>query len=182
MSRPPIIAPAPDPVAVVVMGVAGAGKTTVGEALAKRCGYAFVDGDALHPAANIAKMSAGQPLTDADRAPWLAKVAAWMDARLAEGRSGVVTCSALKRKYRDQLAVGRPGVRLVLLDGSHALIAERVANRKGHFWPAGLLDTQFADFEPPGPDEAILVIDVAPPVDVQVAEIVDRLALKPAKA
>ncbi|THD70971.1 gluconokinase [Phenylobacterium sp.] len=180
MSRTP--SPALDPAAIVVMGVAGAGKTTVGQALATHCGYAFVDGDALHPAANIAKMSAGQPLTDADRAPWLAKVADWMDARLAEGRSGVVTCSALKRKYRDELTLGRPAVRLVLLDGSRELIEARVAKRTGHFWPPGLLETQFADFEPPGPDEAILVIDVAPPVDIQVAEIVERLALTPAAA
>jgi gluconokinase len=173
---------APDPVAIVVMGVAGAGKTTVGQALATRCGYAFIDGDALHPKANIDKMSAGQPLTDADRAPWLAKVADWMDARLSEGRSGVVTCSALKRKYRDKLTAGRPAARLVLLDGSRQLIEARVAKRTGHFWPPGLLDTQFADFEPPAADEAILVVDVAPPVEVQAAEIVERLALRPARA
>ena len=164
------------------MGVAGAGKTTVGEALAERCGYAFVDGDALHPASNIAKMSAGEPLTDADRAPWLAKVADWMDARLAEGRCGVVTCSALKRAYRDQLTDHRPQARLVLLDGPRELIAERVASRTGHFWPAGLLDTQFAIFEPPGPDEGVLEVSVAQPVETQVGEIIDRLALRRASA
>jgi gluconokinase len=165
------------PVAVVVMGVAGAGKTTVCEALAKACGLAFIDGDALHPKANIEKMASGHPLTDADRAPWLAAIAAWIDARLAEGRSCTVSCSALKRAYRDQLRVGRSGVRLVMLEGSREVIAERIAGRKGHFWPQGLLDTQFADLEPPQPDEGVLVVGIDKTVDEQVAQIAKALGL-----
>jgi carbohydrate kinase (thermoresistant glucokinase family) len=155
------------------MGVAGSGKTTVGKALAKRLGRAFRDGDELHPAANIAKMKRGEPLNDADRAPYLANVAAWIDG--LAGAPGVVTCSALKRAYRDVLTDGRPDVRIVFLDGSKSLIAERMAHRKGHFMPASLIDSQFADLEPPAPDERPIVVPAGLSVEAQVDEIVAAL-------
>lgn len=150
--------------ALVVMGVAGAGKSTVGAALAARLGCAFRDADSFHPPANIAKMKSGTPLTDADRSPWLAAIAAWIDAQRAAGRLGVVTCSALKRRYRDVLTGGRTDVRLVYLKGEMALIARRLAARRGHFMPAALLESQFDALEEPGPDEAPIVaaIDAAP--------------------
>jgi carbohydrate kinase (thermoresistant glucokinase family) len=159
--------------AVVVMGVAGSGKTTVGRALAARLGWPFKDGDELHPPANIAKMKRGEPLDDADRAPYLANVAAWID-ELA-GKPGVVTCSALKRAYRAVLTDGRPQVRIVYLDGSKALIAERVAHRKGHFMPPSLNDSQFADLEPPGPDEHPIVVPARLSAEAQVSEIIRAL-------
>jgi carbohydrate kinase (thermoresistant glucokinase family) len=146
------------PPVLVVMGVAGAGKTTVGLELAARLGWAFEDGDDLHPAANIAKMKRGEPLDDADRAPYLANVAAWIDRRAAAGEPGVVTCSALKRAYRAVLTEGRPFVRIIYLDGSPALISERMAHRSGHFMPPSLLASQFEALEPPGPDENPIVI------------------------
>ncbi|HZC15652.1 MAG TPA: gluconokinase, partial [Caulobacteraceae bacterium] len=124
MSAPPIL---------VVMGVSGAGKTTVGKLVAKDLGWPFADGDDLHPKANIDKMRAGIPLNDADRAPWLAAIGAWMDARSKANEPGVVACSALKRAYRDTLRTGRPQVRIVYLRGSQAKIAERLAHRTGHF-------------------------------------------------
>ncbi|HEY2358737.1 MAG TPA: gluconokinase [Phenylobacterium sp.] len=171
----------PDPMVIVVMGVSGVGKTTVSEALAKRCGFAFIDGDTLHPKANIEKMSSGRPLNDADRAPWLGKVKDWIDAQLAEGRSGVVSCSALKRKYRSELVSGRADVRLVLLEGTRALLAERLAGRMGHFMPPTLLDSQLADLEQPDPSEHVTTIDVGPPADQIVDQIVAALGLKAAR-
>lgn len=165
------------PTVIVVMGVSGAGKTTVGKALAERCGYLFEDGDDLHPAANIEKMKSGQPLDDADRAPWLANVRGWIDARFAEGRSGVIACSALKQQYRIDLAACRAGPRLVLLEGPRALLLKRLAARKGHFMPIALLDSQLAAFEPPSADEDILTVNIAPPVDRIVSEIVAALRL-----
>jgi gluconokinase len=144
---------------LVVMGVSGAGKTTVGELLAARLGWPFVDGDDLQPKANIDKMRSGTPLTDADRAPWLAAIGAWIDARAPN--PGVVACSSLKRAYRDALRQGRPQVRIVYLRGSKPEIAERLAHRQGHFWPAKLLDSQFADLEEPTADEDAIVVDIA---------------------
>jgi carbohydrate kinase (thermoresistant glucokinase family) len=158
---------------LVVMGVAGVGKTTLAEALADRLGWAFQEGDALHPAANIAKMTAGQPLTDADRLPWLDAIGAWIDGRLARRQSGVVTCSALKRAYRERLSSGRPGVTFVFIRLDQARVAERIARRKGHFMPPSLLASQFADLEPPGPDEPVIVVDGAAPIATQV-EAVER--------
>ena len=128
--------------------------------------------------ANIEKMSSKRPLNDTDRAPWLAKVRDWIDAQLAEGRSGVVSCSALKRKYRSELAAGRADVRLVLLQGSRALLAERLADRKGHFMPPTLLDSQLADLEQPDPSEHVTTIDVGPPADQIVEQIVATLGLE----
>ena len=161
---------------LVVMGVSGAGKSTVARPLAERLGWTFQEGDALHPAANIAKMKAGVPLTDADRLPWLVAIGEWMDKEAAAGQGGVVTCSALKRAYRDILTKDRPFVRFVYLKGSRDLIAERVAHRAHHFMPASLLASQFADLQPLGADEHPIVVDVDQPVEAQVEEIVRAVA------
>ena len=168
----PAMAP---PTILVVMGVSGSGKTTVAARLAERLGCAFQEGDALHPPENVAKMSAGTPLGDADRAPWLARIAACIDGWRREGRSGVVTCSALKRAYRDVLVGDRPGVRLVHLAGGRDLIGGRLAARRGHFMPPALLDTQFATLEPPAPDEKALVIDIAGDPEAIVEAIVESM-------
>jgi gluconokinase len=160
---------------LVVMGVSGAGKTTVGELIAKRLGWAFVDGDDLHPKANIYKMRSGVPLTDADRAPWLAAIGAWIDARGVAGEPGVVACSALKRAYRDGLRAGRPQVRIVYLRGSQSEIAERLAQRSGHFWPAGLLASQFADLEEPSPDEDAIVVGIGETPEAVADNIIAKL-------
>ena len=135
---------------LVVMGVAGSGKTTVARMLAERLGWRFQEGDALHPPGNVAKMSAGTPLTDDDRWPWLHAIAAVIDGWRAEGASGIVTCSALKRAYREILVGGRADVRLVHLAGDKALIAARMAARKGHFMPTALLDSQACTGEATG--------------------------------
>ena len=160
----------------LVMGVSGAGKTTVGEALARRLGWEFQEGDALHPPENVAKMRAGHPLDDDDRAPWLAAVAAHVDAWRRAGRAGVVTCSALKRRYRDVVVGDRPDMRLVFLYGTRALLAARLGQRRGHFMPAGLLDSQLATLEPPGPEEKPISVSVALPVEAIVERIAAALA------
>lgn len=159
------------PAVLVVMGVSGSGKTTIAALLAGRLGWAFEDGDDLHPPANVAKMHAGVPLTDEDRRPWLAAVAAWIDATRAAGGHGVVACSALKRRYREVLTGGRPDVRLVYLRGDRELIARRLRARQGHFMPASLLDSQLAALEEPGPDED----PIAASVEGSPGEIVDRI-------
>jgi len=146
---------------VLVMGVSGCGKSTVGTLLAERLGVAFADADAFHPPANIAKMSAGVPLTDEDRWPWLDAIGAWLDARATVG--GIVTCSALKRVYRARLLEGRSGVRLLHLHGEPALIGARQAAREGHFMPSSLMTSQFATLEPPAPEEGCITLSVAPP-------------------
>src|SRR4249919_161758 len=160
---------------LVVMGVSGSGKTTIAKALADRLGWAFEEGDNLHPGSNITKMRSGHPLDDRDRWPWLEKVADWIDGWRQAGKSGVITCSALKRSYRDFLVRGRPDVRLLYLHGDIELIAARVAARKGHFMSASLLDSQLATLEEPGPDEYPIYADVARPVDDIIAEIVRDL-------
>ncbi|HEY5107410.1 MAG TPA: gluconokinase [Caulobacteraceae bacterium] len=170
--------PTSAPPVLVVMGVSGSGKSTVAKPLAARLGWTFQEGDALHPAANIAKMKAGFALDDADRAPWLAAIGDWIDGQTARGAGGVVTCSALKRAYRDQLARGRPQVRFVFLRGSRALIATRVARRTGHFMPASLLDSQFAALQPPGLGEHPIDVDIDQPVEVQVDQIVRSLDVR----
>ena len=161
----------PGPVSViVVMGVSGAGKSTVARCLASRLGWDFEEGDALHPASNLAKMAAGEALTDADRAPWLAAVASWIDTELVSSRHGVVTCSALKRSYRDQLR--RPGVLFVLLDVPRPELERRVTHRHGHFMPASLLDSQLEALEPPACDEdAVTVQSGAEGADAVVARV-----------
>jgi gluconokinase len=151
---------APSP--IVVMGVAGSGKSTVGAALARRLGVPFVDADTLHPPANIDKMTAGEPLDDDDRQPWLDKVGEWL---AGHGTGGVASCSALKRKYRDQLRAHCPRVEFLHLSGSPALIGGRLAARFGHFMPAVLLRSQFAALQPLGADEPGLTVDVGGDVD-----------------
>lgn len=145
---------------VVVMGVSGSGKTTVAQLLAERVDARFAEADQFHPQANIDKMSAGHPLDDEDRAPWLADIAAWLGARAATGEAAVVTCSALKRAYRDVLRTAGPGVRFVHLAGPQQVIADRLQGRSGHFMPPTLLDSQYADLEPLGEDEAGVTLDV----------------------
>jgi gluconokinase len=141
---------------VIVAGVSGSGKTTVGAMLAGRLGWTFADADDFHPAANIEKMRTGIPLTDADRWPWLRAVAAWMDERIAGQESAVVGCSALRRSYRDLLLGGRPEARMVFLATDPEVLARRLAARVGHFFPEQLLGTQLEALEPPGPDERVV--------------------------
>ena len=160
---------------LVVMGVSGSGKTTIAVPLAKSLGWRFQEGDDLHPPANVAKMHSGTPLTDADRWPWLRAIAALIDEWRAAGLSGVITCSALKRVYRDILIGDRPDVRLVYLQGDRALIAGRLQARHGHFMPATLLDSQFATLEEPGPDERPITVHIGPAPEVLVAEITRQL-------
>jgi len=162
------------PPILVVMGVSGAGKSTIARELAARLGWAFEEGDALHPEANVAKMHAGIPLTDADRQPWLERVAAWIDDQRARKQPGIITCSALKRSYRRIVIGGRPEVRLVYLRGGRDLIAEHLAGREGHFMPPSLLQSQIDTLEEPGPDEDPLTVDVGPPA-AQVADEIIRL-------
>jgi gluconokinase len=150
--------------AVVVMGVSGSGKSTIGPLLAAALGGGFTDADDFHPAENIAKMAAGTPLEDADRWPWLDR----LGAHLAR-QGGVVGCSALKRAYRDRLRGHRPDLAFLHLAGDSKLIAARQAARPGHFMPAGLLASQFATLEPPGADEAALTLDVSAAPEAVVA-------------
>lgn len=145
-------------VVVVVMGVSGSGKSTVGRLLAERLGVPYAEGDDFHPPANVAKMSSGQPLTDEDRWPWLRLLADWIRAH--GGSGGMITCSALKRKYRDVLCSAGTPVWFVHLAGEQAVIAARLAARSGHFMPAALLDSQLADLEPLKPDEPGMVLDI----------------------
>jgi gluconokinase len=145
-------------VILIVAGVSGSGKTTVGTLLAERLGWRFADADEFHPAANIEKMQAGIPLTDDDRWPWLHAIAAWMDERIAAGEPAVITCSALKRSYRDVLLGGRPRAQMIFLAPDREVLTRRLAARHGHFFPGQLLGTQLASLEPPAPDEHVLTI------------------------
>ncbi|HEY0183277.1 MAG TPA: gluconokinase [Rhodopila sp.] len=157
------------------MGVSGSGKTTVAAGLAHALGWILLEGDSFHPPANIAKMKAGVPLTDEDRLPWLRAIAAREDELLAEGRSAVVACSALKRAYREILIGGRPDTLLVYLRGSKALINERMKARKGHFMPPALLDSQFAALQEPGPDEHPIIVDIGGPVETVIQDALRQL-------
>ena len=159
----------------VIMGVSGCGKSTVAGLLAKRRGWSVIEGDAFHPPANLEKMSAGIPLTDDDRWPWLRAIAAEIDARHARGESSVVASSALRRAYRVILIGKRSGVVLVYLQGSKELISARMKARHGHFMPPSLLDSQFATLEEPGPDETPIVLSIEPPVEAIVDELERQL-------
>ena len=167
------------PCALIVMGVAGSGKSTIGETLAGRIGWRFEDGDRFHPASNVAKMSAGVPLTDDDRWPWLQAIADEIDRLCAAGERAVVACSALRRVYRDVLIHGRNDVRLVYLDGSQQLIADRLNRRKGHFMPPDLLASQFKTLEPPAGDERPITVPIDASVEAIVDDIVGQLTLSP---
>jgi gluconokinase len=163
------------PCALIVMGVSGSGKTTVGERLAFRLGWPYEDADQFHPASNIAKMSAGHPLTDEDRWPWLKAIAAEIDRNCDAGKQLVVGCSALKRAYRDVLVHGRAEIRLVYLEGTQAQIADRLGRRKGHFMPPGLLSSQFKTLEPPTPDEHAIKVSIDGTADAIVDDILRQL-------
>lgn len=162
---------------LIVMGVSGSGKSTVAEGLAERLGWPFLEGDTLHPPANVAKMAAGTPLTDDDRWPWLEAIAAWIAAREAEGTPSISSCSSLKRAYRDLLRKGAPGVRFVHVAGDQAVLAARLAARQGHFFPARLLASQFATLEPPDPDEDAVTVDLDQPPEAQVEAALAALGL-----
>jgi gluconokinase len=157
---------------VVVMGVSGSGKTSIGTALATRLGWSFVEGDDWHPPQNVAKMSAGTPLTDEDRWPWLDRLNAELRAREARGESIVVTCSALKQSYRDRLTRGLARWELVFLHGSVELLSQRLAKRKHRYMPASLLQSQFDALEPPA---QAIAVDVAEPPERNVERIAAAL-------
>jgi gluconokinase len=165
------------PVVLVLMGVSGCGKTTVAQILAERLHWAFEEGDALHPQANVDKMAAGHALDDADRAPWLAKVADWVDGQLDAGQCGVITCSALKRSYRDLIDRRGEGIEFVYLHGSRELIASRLATRHGHFMPMTLLDSQFATLQEPAADEPAIRVEIGATPPEIAAEITATLGL-----
>ncbi|MCM2577915.1 gluconokinase [Streptomyces meridianus] len=147
-----------DPYVVVVMGVAGTGKSTVGRLLADRLGVPYAEADAFHPEANIAKMTAGVPLDDTDREPWLDSIGAWAADRA--GLGGVVSCSALKRRYRDRLRASAPGLFFLHLTGDRRIVADRLEQRRDHFMPGSLLDSQFAALEPLQPDECGIAVPI----------------------
>lgn len=170
------------PCALIVMGVSGSGKSTIADGLAERLGWRSEDGDRFHPASNIAKMRAGHPLTDEDRWPWLQAIADEIDRVCEAGERAVIACSALKRTYRNVLVHGRSDVRIIYLDGSQALIADRLAKRKGHFMPAGLLDSQFKTLEPPTRDENPLTVSIDASAEAIVDDIVRQLGIDPAGA
>ena len=167
------------PCALVVMGVSGSGKSTIAERLAARLGWRFEDGDKYHPPANVAKMSAGHPLTDEDRWPWLQAIADEIDRVCKTGQRAVIACSALKRTYREILVHGRNDVRIVFLNGTQDLIAERLAARKGHFMPPGLLTSQFRTLEPPQLNERPITVSIDASVEAIVDDIVRQLKLVP---
>ncbi|MCB5275378.1 Gluconokinase [Arthrobacter sp. SO5] len=165
---------------LVIMGVSGSGKSTVAGLLAGTLGWDLAEGDDLHPAANVAKMHAGQPLNDDDRWPWLETIADWIRAHTAAGTPGVVTCSALKKRYRDVLR--GDGVVFVFLDGSKDRISDRLASRHGHFMPPALLDSQFEALEAPGGDENCITLSASASPAEETQEIIDRLMLDAAGA
>ena len=169
------------PCALIVMGVSGSGKSTIGDKLAERLRWVFEDGDRFHPPGNVAKMSAGDPLTDEDRWPWLQAIADEIDRVCRAGEPAVIACSALKRAYRDILVHGRDDVRIIFLEGTQDLIAARLAARKGHFMPPGLLASQFRTLEPPANSENPVTVSIDAPVETIVDDIVRQLGLAPAQ-
>jgi len=162
---------------LVVMGVSGVGKTTVGKGIASALGWVFAEGDDFHPAANVAKMHAGHPLTDEDRWPWLRAIGVWMDGRIEAQRSSVVTCSALKRSYRDLLREGRPEVTFCEVDAPPEVIADRISERKGHYMPASLLPSQLATLQPLADDEPGVHVSAADSPDQIVRHALAKLGL-----
>lgn len=151
------------PSVLLLMGVSGCGKTTTAQRLARRLNWPFRDGDSFHPPANVAKMQAGMPLTDDDRWPWLDAIGAWIDQQRAMPGKAIVTCSALKRIYRQRLLFNRPDVQLIYLKGSQQMIGDRIARRRNHFMPPALLESQFATLEEPRGVERPIVINIAMP-------------------
>lgn len=163
---------------IIVMGVSGCGKSTVAALLAERLGWAFVEGDALHPRANVEKMSQGVPLTDEDRLPWLQEIAQTVQSWRAAGQPGVVACSALRRRYREVIAGAAADVRFAYLQGDFQLIKQRLATRQGHYMPVSLLESQFSALEVPASDEPAMILDVRGEAEGLVAEIIRMLNLK----
>ncbi|WP_194925058.1 gluconokinase [Catenulispora pinisilvae] len=153
--------PTQPPPVVVITGVSGSGKSTVGAALAGRLGWDWADGDAFHPGSNIAKMAAHEPLTDADRLPWLDEIGSWIDKEAEAGRPAVIACSALKRSYRDRLRAGRPQVRMVYLVVDLKTLHQRLTDRRDHMFHADMLGSQLSTLEPPAPEEDVLMIKSA---------------------
>ena len=170
----------PSPVVLVVMGVSGAGKSTIAALLAERLGWTFEEGDSLHPQGNVEKMAAGIPLTDDDRWPWLAKVADWIDGRLDTGENGIITCSALKHSYRTIINRRGSGVEFVYLAVDRAELEERVNHREGHFMPSSLLASQLATLEPPLPPEPAIQVDAGTDAQLVVDRVMRQLGVKPA--
>jgi carbohydrate kinase (thermoresistant glucokinase family) len=168
------------PLVIVLMGVSGSGKSTTGTALSRSLGWPFRDADSFHPPENVEKMSRGVPLTDEDRWPWLEAIARWIDERCAASRQGIVSCSALKRAYRDRIVGARSGVRLVYLKGDMGLIGQRLRARKNHFMPASLLESQFSTLEEPAAEERALVVSVALSPRRLAGTIIEKLGLEPA--
>jgi carbohydrate kinase (thermoresistant glucokinase family) len=162
---------------IVIMGVSGAGKTTVGRLLAERLGFVFLEGDQFHPQANVAKMRRGEPLDDADRWPWLDRLAAELRRARNERHGLVLTCSALKRAYRERLRAGAPELRFVWLDGNRRVIQARLDSRKGHFMPPALLESQFTALEEPGPEESVLRVSIERAPAEIVAEIMRAISV-----
>jgi gluconokinase len=167
-----------DPCALVVMGVSGSGKSTIADSLAARLGWRCEDGDKFHPASNVVKMSAGHPLTDEDRWPWLQAIADEIDRVCKAGERAVIACSALKRTYRDILVHGRNDVRIIFLNGTQELIAGRLAARKGHFMPPGLLTSQFATLQPPDANEHPVTVSIDAKVETIIDDIIRQLKLE----
>lgn len=167
------------PVVIVMMGVSGVGKTTIGTLLAERLGWGYAEGDSYHPPENVAKMRAGTPLDDTDRGPWLAAIAADIDRWRASGRGMVVACSALKRSYRDILIGVRPDVRLVRLAGDESVIRARMETRTDHYMPPSLLSSQIATLQPPAQDEEAITVDVASSPEECVGRILEALGVGP---
>jgi gluconokinase len=170
--------PAEAPQTIIVMGVSGSGKTTIARGIAAALDWTFAEGDDFHSPANKAKMAAGHPLTDEDRWPWLRIIAAWIDEQAAVGRSSVITCSALRRAYRDLLRDSRSGVRFCELLAPEQLIADRLAERRGHFMPASLLGSQFSTLQSLQPDEPGVVVSVDGTPEQIVADALQQLGLR----
>jgi carbohydrate kinase (thermoresistant glucokinase family) len=160
---------------LIIMGVSGCGKTTIAELLSRQLGWDYRDGDEFHPQANVDKMHSGIPLTDDDRWPWLKAIAAWIDGKRSAGEHAIVTCSALKKSYRDILIGPRTDVGLIYLKGDEELIAARLAKRHGHFMPKDLLHSQFQTLEEPGPDERPITVSIAPTPEEIAATILTKL-------
>jgi carbohydrate kinase (thermoresistant glucokinase family) len=164
---------------LVIMGVSGCGKTTIAELLSRELGWAYRDGDEFHPKSNVEKMHSGTPLTDDDRWPWLEAIAAWIDERRNAGEHGIVTCSALKKSYREILIGERKDVGLIYLKGTEDLIAQRLSKRKDHFMPKGLLRSQFQTLEEPGASEHPITVSIEPTPEEIVAAILSELNSRP---